>query len=89
MYDHITEKLSKGQPILIDGGTGTELEKQGARMVGAAWCAFATQSHPEIVRQVHDDYIAAGAEVIAANTYATTLPMIEAAGEGTALWEDL
>ncbi|MEM7429975.1 MAG: homocysteine S-methyltransferase family protein [Pseudomonadota bacterium] len=89
MYDHIAEKLRTGETIVIDGGTGTDLEKRGAEMVGAAWCAYATRTSPDILREVHDDYIAAGAEVIAANTYATTLPMIEAAGDGEAVWEEL
>ncbi len=89
MYEHIAEKLRTGETIVIDGGTGTELEKRGAEMVGAAWCAYATRTSPDILRQIHDDYIAAGAEIIAANTYATTLPMIEAAGDGEKVWEEL
>lgn len=89
MYDHLAEKLDTGETILIDGGTGTDLEKRGAQMVGAAWCAFATETAPEILASVHDDYIAAGAEVIAMNTYATTLPMIQAAGYDKEKWEKL
>ena len=89
MYDHLAEKLDTGKTILIDGGTGTDLEKRGAQMVGAAWCAFATETAPDILASVHDDYIAAGAEVIAMNTYATTLPMIQAAGHGKDKWEKL
>lgn len=89
MYDHIAQKLETGETIVIDGGTGTDLEKRGAEMVGAAWCAYATRTAPDTLREVHDDYIAAGAEIIAANTYATTLPMIEAAGDGEKVWEEL
>ena len=89
MYDRIAEKLNTGETIVIDGGTGTDLEKRGAEMVGAAWCAYATRTAPDVLREVHDDYIKAGAEVIAANTYATTLPMIEAAGDGDKVWEEL
>ncbi len=89
MYDHIAEKLDAGKTVLIDGGTGRDLEKRGAKMVGAAWCAFATETSPDILASVHDDYIAVGAEVIAINTYATTLPMIEAAGYDKAKWEKL
>ncbi|MEM8689868.1 MAG: homocysteine S-methyltransferase family protein [Pseudomonadota bacterium] len=89
MYDHLAEKLETGKTILIDGGTGTDLEKRGAQMVGAAWCAFATETAPDILASVHDDYIAVGAEVIAMNTYATTLPMIQAAGHDRDKWEKL
>jgi homocysteine S-methyltransferase len=36
------------------------------------WSAEANITHPEIVRAVHEDYIAAGADIITANTFATS-----------------
>ncbi len=58
--------------IILDGGTGTLIQALGAPMSGETWCADANLSHPEIVRQAHRDYLAAGAEVLIANTYATS-----------------
>lgn len=76
----IEQKLAVGELVILDGGTGTELERCGADMNGAAWCATATRTHPDILRSVHDAFIEAGADIITANTYASTLAMLEAAG---------
>ncbi len=74
--------LARNGLVLLDGGTGTELERRGAPMSEGAWCGLATLSHPEILRQVHLDFLAAGADVIIANTYASARHMMEAAGRG-------
>jgi S-methylmethionine-dependent homocysteine/selenocysteine methylase len=71
-YASIRNKLSKGQTIILDGGTGTDIQKRGAPMSGDTWCAEANATHPHIVRAVHDDYIKAGADIITANTFATS-----------------
>jgi hypothetical protein len=67
----LDEKLAAGDVIVLDGATGTEIARKGGAMNGAAWCAVANLSHPDIVRQVHEDYIRAGADVVIANTFAT------------------
>ncbi len=72
MYARIAEKLAAGAIIVLDGGTGTEIERRGAPMSEESWCAAATLSHGHIVRAVHEDYIRAGAEIIAANTYGSS-----------------
>ena len=41
-------------------------------MSGETWCADVNATHGDIVRAVHDDYIAAGADVITANSFATS-----------------
>jgi homocysteine S-methyltransferase len=71
-YALIREKLAKGQNIILDGGTGTDIQRRGAPMSDETWCAAANLTHPEIVRAVHDDYIRVGADVITANTFATS-----------------
>ncbi len=58
--------------IILDGGTGTLVQALGAPMNGDTWCADANLTHPEIVRQAHRAYLDAGAEVLIANTYATS-----------------
>jgi homocysteine S-methyltransferase len=58
--------------IILDGGTGTLIQSLGAPMDGDTWCADANLTHPEIVREAHRQYLAAGAEVLIANTYATS-----------------
>ncbi len=83
----LSERLAESSPIVLDGATGTELQRCGVPMDGAAWCGLAVASHPDIVRQVHLDYIRAGAEVIIANTFASGRQMLRAAGAESATKE--
>ena len=59
--------------------TGTELERRGVPMHDVSWSGIASLSHPDILRQVHVDYVAAGAEVVIANTFAASRYLLEAA----------
>ena len=51
-------------------------------MSRSAWSGLAVHSHPDVVRAVHEDYIAAGAEVIITNTFGTARFLLEPAGLG-------
>ncbi len=75
-------RIERGDVIVLDGATGTELEKRGVPMDEAAWCAAALVTHPETVREVHGDYIRAGADVIITNTFPTARHVLEPAGMG-------
>jgi S-methylmethionine-dependent homocysteine/selenocysteine methylase len=57
------------RPILLDGGMGRELRSRGVNILAAIWSATGLISAPEIVRQIHQDYICAGADIITTNTY--------------------
>ncbi|ETX05876.1 homocysteine S-methyltransferase family protein [Candidatus Entotheonella palauensis] len=76
----LQERLKQGDVIIIDGGTGTEMEKRGAPMVEKGWCARSTLTHPELLHQIHEDYIRAGADIIITNTFATSRHVLEACG---------
>jgi S-methylmethionine-dependent homocysteine/selenocysteine methylase len=71
-YDRIKKKLAAGETIILDGGTGTDIQRRGAPMSGQTWCADVNATHGEIIRAVHLDYVRAGADIIAANTFATS-----------------
>lgn len=73
-------RLRAGELVIMDGATGTECERRGVPQLDDAWNGGAALSHPDIVREVHADYLAAGAEVIIANTFATHKHVLEAAG---------
>ena len=72
MYKFIEEKLARGETIILDGGTGTDIQRRGAPMSSEVWCADANLTHPHIVRAVHDEYIRVGADIITANTFASS-----------------
>lgn len=80
--ERLMSRVASGEIVLIDGATGTECERRGVPMLAGAWNGGAALSHPEIVRGIHEDYIAAGAQVIIANTFATHRHALEAAGAG-------
>lgn len=70
-YEFIQQKLNDNRVVILDGGTGGELERIGAPMDGVLWCGRCSIESPELVMEVHDSYVSAGADVITANTYAT------------------
>ncbi|MDG2385705.1 MAG: homocysteine S-methyltransferase family protein [Pirellulaceae bacterium] len=84
---HWQRQLATNEIILIDGGTGTELQRRGVPMNEIAWSGAAVLSHPEAVRDTHLAYIAAGAEVVIANTFGSTRQMLEPAGYGERVQE--
>ena len=61
--------LSQNKPILLDGGLGRELRFRGVEVPETIWAAGSLMTDPEVVRQIHLDYIAAGADIITTNTY--------------------
>lgn len=79
-YQAIADKLKRGETIILDGGTGTDIQRRGVPMDGATWCAEANLTHPQVVRAVHEDYIRAGADVITANTFASSALLFNHAG---------
>lgn len=78
--DVLAERLTHGPPIILDGGTGTELERKGATMHERAWSARAALTDPEIVRNVHASFLEAGAELIIANTYSANFHIMAVCG---------
>jgi S-methylmethionine-dependent homocysteine/selenocysteine methylase len=72
LYEQLEAKIAAGDIVILDGGTGTEIQRRGVPMSVDTWSAEANLTHPEIVRAVHEDYIAAGAEIIIANSFATS-----------------
>ena len=71
-------------PTLLDGGMGQELRKRGIKGPNNLWAAFGLLHHPEVVEQIHLDYLEAGADVITTNTYSTAYSRLKKAGSGYA-----
>jgi homocysteine S-methyltransferase len=78
----LARRLSEGEVVVLDGGTGTELQARGVPMDEATWCGVANLEHGDVVQSVHESYISAGADVIITNTFATGRPALESAGLG-------
>src|SRR5262245_8462886 len=69
-----------GPVILLSGACGTELERRGARTPLPLWSAAPLLTAPQLVREVHRDHVAAGAEVATADTFRTIRRTLARAG---------
>ena len=75
----LSDLLARG-PVVLDGAMGTELDARGVDTRNALWSARALTTAPDVVREVHSDYLDAGARVITTNTYQATLPALIRSG---------
>ena len=57
--------------LLLDGAMGTELQNRGIDIPLPLWSADANIKHPEVVINIHKDYINSGADIVT-----TGLPVI-------------
>ena len=69
--DSLSERLRRAGPLILDGATGTELERRGVSTRLPLWSADALVRAPELVERIHRDYADAGAEALTANTFRT------------------
>jgi methionine synthase I (cobalamin-dependent) len=81
-YEIAKKTLGESGVLVLDGAIGTELERRGVVMDDHAWCGAATLTNLDELRGVHLDYIAAGADIITANTFASSRLMLSPAGLG-------
>ncbi|MBT5622562.1 MAG: homocysteine S-methyltransferase family protein, partial [Acidiferrobacteraceae bacterium] len=79
-YQKLATRLDDGELILIDGATGTEIERRGVPQLENAWNGGGALSHPDVVREVHRDYIGVGAQIIISNTFAASHHALDDAG---------
>jgi S-methylmethionine-dependent homocysteine/selenocysteine methylase len=79
----LAERLERPRrPLLLDGATGTELERAGVGCELPLWSAHALLDAPRILREIHQRYVEAGAEILTANTFRTQRRTLAHAGIG-------
>ena len=67
------ESILKKQGVMIlDGALATELERRGADLNDPLWSAKVLLEQPELIKQVHLDYFAAGADCATTASYQAT-----------------
>ncbi|MCL4876784.1 MAG: homocysteine S-methyltransferase family protein [Anaerolineae bacterium] len=71
MSNNFLERLHESKPLLLDGAMGTELTRRGVDTRLPLWSAGALVTNPEVVKQIHIDYLTAGADIITTNTFRT------------------
>ncbi len=75
-------RIAEGAVIVADGATGTEIERRGLHTGLPLWSSHALIERPEAVEEIHRDYVAAGAEILTANTFRTQARTLARAGAG-------
>ena len=69
----IISRLAEGKRLLLDGGTGTELNRRGLKFPkGGSWSGTAVRDAPQVVQQVHEDYLHEGVDIVTANSFCTS-----------------
>jgi len=74
--------MAASQVLLLDGATGTELQRRGVDTSLPLWSARALLEAPAVLRAIHADYIAAGADIVTTNTFRTHRRTLTRAGLG-------
>lgn len=69
---------------VLDGAMGTELQRRGAKVALPLWSAQALLDDPDLVLQIHLEYVEAGAQVLTANTFRTQRRTLEKVGKDRA-----
>ena len=86
---NVTDRLRDGDVLLMDGGTGSEIQRRGVDVLLGSqgdrlgpWSATANVDAADVVQQVHQDYLRVGADVIISNNFRTTKSRLEPVGLG-------
>ena len=66
--------LEKQEVIILDGALGTELERRGDDVSGRLWSAKYLLESPQIIQDLHEDYVRAGSDIITTSSYQASIP---------------
>ncbi len=72
--------LENNSPLILHGALGTEMETLGYDISGKLWSAKYLLEKPEVIQEIHETYVAAGADLITTSSYQATLPGLVEAG---------
>jgi homocysteine S-methyltransferase len=72
MLNPIASILETQNVVILDGALATELERRGCDLNDSLWSARVLLETPELIRQVHADYFAAGADCAITASYQAT-----------------
>lgn len=65
------------KPLVLDGAIGSYLQEKLKKSDKILWMTFVNRNNPELVIQLHKDYIEAGADIITTNTFRTNPVALE------------
>jgi len=65
------------KPLILDGAMGSFLQEKGFIPDDVLWMTNLNQTNPEVIIQIHEEYIKAGADIITTNTFRTNPSAIQ------------
>ena len=68
----LSAALESGRTLIADGALATELEARGCNLDDPLWSAKVLLEQPGLIRDVHRDYFAAGANIATTASYQAT-----------------
>src|SRR5688572_32254675 len=68
--------------VVLDGGLATELERRGADLADPLWSARQLVEGPDLIREVHQAYFTAGADIAVSASYQASIAGFAARGIG-------
>jgi len=88
MRENLANRLATGEAMLLDGGTGSEIQRRGvgvsrgydAKVNIGPWSSVANITAPDVVRRVHADYLEQGADIVTTNTFYGSRSRMSVAG---------
>jgi S-methylmethionine-dependent homocysteine/selenocysteine methylase len=94
MRTNFLNRLQSGDVLVLDGATGSELQRRGVYVSHGStdsllgpWSATANLDAPDVVRAVHEDYLRLGVDILTSNNFWTSRSRLAVAGLGDR-WEE-
>ncbi len=72
--------IDRGQPLLLDGGVGSELDRRGFDVSSPLWSAEVVLRQPEALSVLHREYLDAGAQCITTASYQASVDGLRVRG---------
>lgn len=83
MINSFQPLLQQQGVVILDGALATELERRGADLYDPLWSAKTLIEQPALIRQLHYDYFAAGANVATTASYQASFAGLAVRGFST------
>lgn len=65
--------LLKQKAIIIDGALGTQIQKNGHNVTDLLWSAKFLDENPQVIKDVHTQYLEAGADILITSSYQASI----------------
>lgn len=76
----LKDLLAEESCLILDGALGTELESRDYDVSGHLWSAKYLLDNPQVLKEIHEDYLQAGADILTTASYQASLPGLLQAG---------